>query len=177
MITLDFTKVKTLRPRKEKSVKKQKVTLQDFCIIIDTREQLPFSFNGLSCKTEKAALETGDYSVKGYEKNIIVERKSKADLFQSVGRERQRFQKEFERLTFVKYSAIVVEVDWREIERKPENTIMNPAAVRNTLFSWSLKYNVIPILAASRQEAERLTFEFLLWAWKSLKRGEKKTWR
>jgi ERCC4-type nuclease len=113
-------------------------------------------------------------SVEGYEKNIVVERKSKADLFQSVGRDRQRLQKEFERLTFVKYSAIVVEADWREIERKPENTIMNPSAVRNTIFSWSLKYNVIPILASDRREAERLTFEFLAWAWRSLKKGEKK---
>ena len=177
MITLDFTKVKTLRPRKEKSAKKKKSDLQDFCIIIDTREQLPFSFNGFTCQVSRATLQTGDYSVKGYEKNIVVERKSKADLFQSVGRDRQRLQKEFERLTFVKYSAIVIEADWREIERKPENTIMNPVAVRNTLFSWCLKYNVIPILANDRREAERLTFEFLAWAWKSLKKGEKKTWK
>ncbi len=174
MTTLDFTKVKTLRPRKKKTDRNKKSDLKDFVIVVDTREQLPFSFNGLPCQAERATLQTGDYSVKGYEKNIVVERKSKADLFQSVGRERERFQKEFERLTFVKYSAIVIEADWREIERKPENTIMNPAAVRNTIFSWCLKYNVIPILANDRQEAERLTFEFLAWAWRSLKRGEKK---
>jgi len=54
------------------------ISESDLCILIDSREQAPFPFTGL--RTERVALTTGDYSVKGAEDFIALERKSLPDL-------------------------------------------------------------------------------------------------
>ena len=46
-------------------------------IIIDTREQNPLPF---SLMAERVTLATGDYPVKGLERFVAVERKSRDDL-------------------------------------------------------------------------------------------------
>jgi len=46
-------------------------------IIVDTREQNPLSF---TLPTERGTLETGDYSLKGLERFISIERKAPNDL-------------------------------------------------------------------------------------------------
>jgi ERCC4-type nuclease len=147
---------------------------QDIVILIDTREQDPYLFFGYECFVERQGLKTGDYSLQGYESRVAIERKSKDDLFRSLGKDRERVKREFERLSEIEFTAWVIEETWEGIEESPFRSRMNPSSVRNTIFSWSLKYNVIPILASDRREAERLTFEFLVWAWRSLKKGEKK---
>ncbi len=57
-------------------------------IIIDTREQAPFTFEGY--ETKIATLKTGDYSLEGFEDKVAVERKSKADAYGCVGGSRMR---------------------------------------------------------------------------------------
>src|SRR5687768_5143201 len=55
-------------------------------IIVDTREQIPFSFSrfrGWFTKVQHKALTVGDYSVAGLEDVCTVERKDLADLIHS----------------------------------------------------------------------------------------------
>lgn len=66
-------------------------------LVTDTREKRPLRFTHLPSVSE--TLQTGDYSIKGFESDFSVERKSIPDLLNSLTRERERFTKELHRLT------------------------------------------------------------------------------
>ncbi len=53
----------------------------DFRIVIDSREQQPYTF---ACEVVKAKLDAGDYSVVGFEQRVAVERKSLRDFVGTV---------------------------------------------------------------------------------------------
>lgn len=95
-------------------------------VVIDTREQRPFAFEGMKCDaadgggpltvpTLRGTLKSGDYSLKGYETRVAVERKSIEDLFGTLGQGRERFERELARLSLYRFAAVVVEADWRAI--------------------------------------------------------------
>jgi hypothetical protein len=95
-------------------------------VVIDTRAQTPFAFEGLRCDaadgggpltvpTVRGTLKSGDYSLKGHETRVAVERKSLADLFGTLGKGRERFERELARLSTYRFAAVVVEGDWRAI--------------------------------------------------------------
>ena len=65
-------------------------------LLIDTREQAPLSFT--TFPSEVSTLPTGDYSVRGLEDTIAVERKSVSDLIGSLTSGRERFQREVQRM-------------------------------------------------------------------------------
>jgi ERCC4-type nuclease len=65
-------------------------------ILIDTREQTPLKFDLFP--SEGATLPTGDYSVKGLEDTVMIERKSVSDLIGSLTSGRERFQREVQRM-------------------------------------------------------------------------------
>lgn len=56
-------------------------------IVIDSREQAPFLFEGYGAEVGPGALAAGDYSLCGLESLVAVERKSLADLTMRLGRE------------------------------------------------------------------------------------------
>jgi ERCC4-type nuclease len=64
-------------------------------LIIDTREQKPWKFEGY--RVVRRALKFGDYAVSGRERVVAVERKSCADLVGSVTVGFSRVCREFER--------------------------------------------------------------------------------
>jgi len=74
--------------------------IPDPVIIVDTREQKPFSFYG--CETTRRKLETGDYSIEGLTHRVAVERKSIPDLINSLTNDRERFMREVKRMTEMK---------------------------------------------------------------------------
>lgn len=92
-------------------------------ILVDTREQLPFSFAAVPADagqgggvwrvaTARIGLPSGDYSLDGYADAVAVERKSAADLLGTITRGRTRFEKELARLNAMEFAAVVVEEDW-----------------------------------------------------------------
>lgn len=88
--------------------------------IVDTREQDALNLSPL--RVELGTLETGDYSVKGLEHVVRVERKSLPDLVACVGRERERFDREVQRLLAYPIRVLVVEATWQQIEsHEPAN--------------------------------------------------------
>lgn len=102
--------------------------------IIDTREQNPLTLDPL--KTVRKTLTTGDYSVVGLENVIAVERKSLQDLIMCVGRERERFDREVQRLMAYPVRALFVEGNWMQIEMKQYRGTVNPNAVLGSLIGW-----------------------------------------
>lgn len=82
--------------------------------IIDTREQSPLCLDPLAIIP--GTLSTGDYSVKGLEDVISVERKSLPDLLGCIGQSRERFERELVRLLAYPHRAVVVEAHWSDLE-------------------------------------------------------------
>lgn len=87
---------------------------QDVVAIIDTREQSPLDVSPLQTVVE--VLDTGDYSAKGLETVVRIERKSLPDLVACVGRERDRFEREVARLLAYPMRILVVEATWEQVE-------------------------------------------------------------
>lgn len=149
----------------------------DFTIIIDNREQRPFfyshadsyAFPGLSFQF--GTLQTGDYSISGYtspdcKHSICVERKSLADLFGSMGRGRERLEREFIRMHEFDYAALIIEADLRTIIKDPPiASSMNPKSVFRSLLAFSQRYNIHVWPCPSRIFAERCTYLILKRFW------------
>lgn len=129
----------------------------DFTILIDTREKMPYSYKNSRSQT----LIIGDYSVEGYSSEITIERKTKEDIFMSLGRERYRFEQECSQMTNYKYAAIVVESTLADLLNPPFHTEMNPKAVVNSLISWSIRYNIHVYFAGHRHFGQTLVYRIL----------------
>lgn len=133
-----------------------------FTIVVDTREHLPYVFDGAVVKT----LPTGDYSVLGLEDRVAIERKSKPDAYASLGRGRARFRREVERLAELDYAAIVVEDTVPGFLRRPPHTRMNPRAAVASLLAWSVRYRVPVIFAGDRAHGRAVTQKLLSSYWR-----------
>ena len=102
--------------------------------IVDTREQLPLDLSPLA--VEIGTLTTGDYSLKGLESVVAIERKSLGDLLSCCGSSRERFDREVQRLLAYPVRTLVVESTWAEIERGEWQSKLSPAAVMGSLLGW-----------------------------------------
>ncbi len=138
--------------------------MEPLTIIVDTREQVPFIFSSIEPKPNVIykGLPTGDYTLQGYESQVIIERKSKPDLFGSCGQGRDRLRREFARLSEFDYAALVIECSLADIFLKPPTyTKMNPKSIFRTLLSWSIRYGVHVWTPPDRVFAEKLTYILL----------------
>ncbi len=89
---------------------------EDITAIVDSREQTPLDLSPL--KTEVGTLQTGDYALKACPDAIRIERKSLPDLIGCVGRDRERFEREVERLLAFPVRILLIESTWAAIELK-----------------------------------------------------------
>ena len=138
------------------------VDTNEFIIVIDTREQRPYQYEGSVVRT----LTNGDYSALGFEDRVAVERKSLADAYASLGRDRVRFRREVERLAKYEFAAIVIEASLPDFLRRPLHSQMNPRAAITTLLSWAVRYHVHVFFAGDRAHGQALTQRLLETYWK-----------
>jgi ERCC4-type nuclease len=150
-----------------------------FTVIIDTREHVhPYKFLGfhagaehqyrpLKVATEWKALKSGDYSIAGYEDRIAIERKTLADFYNSVGQERNRFERECQRLAEMEYAAVVIEASWKQVIKQPPSyTKLKPIIPFRTHLSWEIRYPKLHFKAMEDRElAEVTTFRLLEKFW------------
>jgi ERCC4-type nuclease len=130
-------------------------------IIIDTREQTPFTLAGY--ETKIATLRTGDYSLEGYEDKVAVERKSVSDAYGCVGSNRRRFVECLERLADMHRAAIVIERGIEEFATNPPaRTRVDSRMAVGSYISWSCKYRIPVFWCHNRLYAERITVRFLM---------------
>ena len=78
-------------------------------VVVDTREQEPYSFPPRRFVVERRALPAGDYSLAGLEREVAVERKTLEDFVHTVIRDRDRFRKELLKLAEYDRACVVVE--------------------------------------------------------------------
>ncbi len=126
--------------------------------LIDTREQTPLILPEL--RTERATLATGDYSVRGMETIIAIERKSLPDLLGVCGRDRERFEREIMRLLAFPVRALVIEADWSDIERGEWRSQITPKAVGASLIAWQVR-GLPVVMAGNHHRAAGLVASML----------------
>jgi DNA excision repair protein ERCC-4 len=130
-------------------------------IIIDTREQAPLTFVNLP--SEPGTLDCGDYSIRGLTHLIALERKSVPDLLACVGRERERFERELQRLQAYRFRHLAIEASAADLEGGDWRSQVLPASVIGSLCAWAARYGV-PVWFCGTHDAcgrwvERILFQ------------------
>jgi len=129
-----------------------------FTIVIDSREQKPFFFD--ECEINVKALKTGDYSIKGYEDEISLERKTLVDFVHSIIQDRDRFEREILRAKkTLKYFAIIVETDFKSLWTAKLFSKVNRATIENTILRWSVKYGIPIIPVGTRAKGKHAVLQ------------------
>lgn len=112
-------------------------------ILIDTREQRALRFPpdlGVDCGS--ATLPAGDYSVRGFTHLIALERKSVADLVQTLSHGRERFENELDLLAEYRWKAILVEGRRGDVEAGIYRSLMTPKSVIGSLRAIWMRWGV-----------------------------------
>lgn len=120
-----------------KELKPEQIT-----IIQDSREKNPLTLSPL--RVEIGTLPTGDYAIKSMPALACIERKELGDLLNCLGTERERFDREMQRLLAYPVRALVIEADWSTIELKQYRSRMHPNAVMGSLMG--LIAQTIPVV-------------------------------
>lgn len=137
--------------------------MKEFQVIRDTREQkgLWFRPHDRCMGMEDATLKTGDYTIKGMEDIICIERKATpAELAMNTGKHKKRFDKEMERMSEIKHSFILCEFNFWSLFKFPENADLPPEVkkevrvtgryVLKCLDEYRLNYNVHTIFCGDQ---------------------------
>ena len=130
-------------------------------IIIDTREQTPYTFQMFPVATVTGTLDTGDYSLAGFEDQIAVERKELSDIISCLGTGRERFTRELERLRGYESAALVIESPLQTIREGKYRSSMNPESAEQSLISIMQRYRLPVYFAIDRTDGQRFTYNFL----------------
>ena len=154
-------------------------------ILIDTKEQLPYDFS--SCITASEVLstsgksfihenvKTGDYTIRGMEDIICIERKKSVAELAGNSTE-ARFKRELERMSKIKHSFLVLEFSYFDIDIYPEGSdipkskwkklkIKGPF-IMGFLASIQLEYGINVLMCGNRRYAEFNTYKLLERVWK-----------
>lgn len=129
--------------------------------VVDTREQIPLDLAPLATIT--GTLATGDYSVLGLEHVVAIERKGLGDLLSCVGVERERFDREVQRLLGYPVRALVVESTWAELEGGEWRSQVTSAAAIGSLLGW-IASGLPVVMAGGHERAGRYVSRLLFTA-------------
>lgn len=143
-------------------------------IVIDSREQRPWTFNSERVGgVVQATLPAGDYSLQGYETRIAIERKSFPDYIGTIIHARDRFARELTVLKSYPRAWIVVEGSLDDLLHGRYDSRAHPHSLLAITASLMADYGIPVLFATDRPSACALT-EALLVQWHA--RQEKKTY-
>ena len=133
-------------------------------IIVDSREQIPFTFSGqryAETIVEVGVLSVGDYSLGGLVDRVAVERKPLPDLVACLGRERERFERELQRAAALDAFTVVVEASWADLAMGNYRSQLKPHSACQSVLAFTTRYRIPFLFAGSRSLAEYATHGFL----------------
>lgn len=140
------------------------MAIQRPTIIVDTREQEPWLFAGRLATVKRGTLGSGDYGLDGTG-GILIERKSKADLFGSMTQGRVRFFNELSRLKGTPSCYLIVEASVASVMRGSPRTQVNPSRMLETIFHICAQNSIHPIFCNGRLDAEDMAYGLLRGYW------------
>jgi ERCC4-type nuclease len=140
----------------------------NFTIIIDTREQQPWNFKNYTTASRK--LDTGDYSIEGFENIFTIERKkSVAEIANNITE--SRFVKELERLKNYKHKFLLLEFSLSNVIDYPigsdvprrvwEKLKITNKYILKYLTSISIKYDLQIFFCDNEENAEEMALSII----------------
>lgn len=135
-------------------------------ILIDNREQNPWDFTQYGFQQEFTTVKTGDYTIKGMEHIISVERKaSTMELAMNFGKKWKTFSKELIRMDKIKNRYIICEFPMSYIYTFPNNSGIpkrewNSLKIKSNFLAKRIEeivseFNISILFSASKIDAER----------------------
>jgi ERCC4-type nuclease len=122
------------------------VIKKKFTIIRDSREKKGKGWqfrSSANCDgVEVAKLDTGDYSIKGCEHLIMIERKTITDLWGSLIQGRERFTREMERAKYIPHRYLIIEATLSDIMKGIRYSKVKPQTILASLVSLEVKYGI-----------------------------------
>lgn len=161
--------------------------LLPFTIAISSAEQLPWTFQGIHADSrqnnrpllvpiQRMYLKTGDYSIVGHESLLAGERKSFEDLFRTLGTERERFEREHQRMAEMiaagGHAFVLIEAEYGDCLIPPSYSKLNPRTIYQTAIAWGQRYRVPWIFCGDRRGAELRCFRELEMWWRIHSKSE-----
>lgn len=131
-------------------------------VVIDTREQEPYSFDSRLAAAVRRALPAGDYSVEGLEERVAVERKTLDDFVSTVIHSRSRFREELRKLGGYRAACVVVEAGLLDVLQQRYRGEAHPNAVLGSALSIILDFGVPVFFCGNRQAGCHFTQAYLL---------------
>jgi ERCC4-type nuclease len=136
-----------------------------FDVIVDTREQTPWTFASSTVidNIVHRKLDTGDYSVVGFEDVLCIERKkSVAEIATNITED--RFKRAMERMAQFKYKFLLLEFSYYQIDQYPEGsnipkwkqskTVVTGAFIMRRLVEIQVQHDIHVIACGNAQYAE-----------------------
>lgn len=130
-------------------------------IIVDTREQTPLEFTRF--QSEPGTLQSGDYSIKGFEEDFAIERKSLDDLVGSITTGRKRFERELHRLRGFPFKRLLVVGTRKSIESHQYHSRTKPQSVLASLNAFEVRYHIPIIFRKDEDSAAREVERLVHW--------------
>ena len=148
-------KMRTLK--QEEEIKTLYKKNEDMPIIIDSREQRPYDYDNAITKK----LDTGDYSIKHFENEVCVERKSMDDLVNTLLNHTARFDRELLRMQFFPHSCIVVEGSLMDLMTGSYTSAVSAPSILGMAMRVNISFKIPIIYCTNRICAKRYTEDFL----------------
>lgn len=140
----------------------------NFNIIIDTREQLPWEFG--NHVTSKQKLDTGDYSIEGMEHLLTIERKqSVSEIANNITE--TRFPAFLERMSTIPHKFMLFEFDLDDVYQFPVGSdipkskwdklrVSNNYIMKN-ISLFHIKYGIHTIFCGDSDNAEKMAVRLM----------------
>ncbi len=138
---------------------------QKIPVLIDTREPLhtAWEFDCETFTTERVKLDTGDYSIRGYQDcTICVERKTIGDFVGTVIGKWSRFRSELMRMSAFDYAIIVVECNLSDVMEHRYESDALPASVIGRANGIWIDHHVAVNFWGPRPSAIAMTERYLI---------------
>ena len=143
---------------------------EGFILKVDTREQTPlFDPIPKGLCIVRDTVTVGDYTVKGFEDKLAIERKGLSDFFSYIGSERDRTVKKLERMSEMYFSALVVQVEECDLYSPFIPTKLSHEHVRGFLKCLRVKYRIPYIITDDKDYIERYILDSLTYAFSHLR--------
>lgn len=131
-------------------------------IVVDTREQAPYSFaNFPGVELTRGNLETGDYSIVGFEDRVAIERKTVDDLVCCLSKDRERFERELCRARNYEHFTVVIEASLPPIMAGRYRSLMKSNSILQSIAAFSIRYHVPFLFCGDRLGGELMTYSLL----------------
>jgi len=142
--------------------------MDEFTIIVDTREQLPWEFGAHT--TAKRKLDTVDYSIEGLENLLTIERKqSVSEIANNITE--KRFPAFLERMSEIPHKFMLFEFDLQEVYDFPvgsdipkklwEKLRVSNNFILKQISLFHIKYGIHTVFCGDSDNAEKLAVRIM----------------